>query len=100
MKAAKSGFRKPALASATPTVSTAIVPVKFCQMMRRVLPRDCEDVDEANEVVAQQHDIGTLTRHIGARAHGNADICLGERRSIVDTVPQHRDHATPADQIF
>ena len=36
MKAARSGFRKPALASATPTVSTAIVPAKFCQMMRRV----------------------------------------------------------------
>src|SRR6202030_2706781 len=35
MNAARSGFRKPRLASMMPTVSTAIVATKFCQMMRR-----------------------------------------------------------------
>jgi hypothetical protein len=36
MNAARSGFRKPRLASTMPIVSTPIVPTKFCQMMRRV----------------------------------------------------------------
>ncbi|HEY7155490.1 MAG TPA: hypothetical protein VH575_16120 [Gemmataceae bacterium] len=35
MKAANSKFENPKVASPTPTPSTASVPTKFCQMMRR-----------------------------------------------------------------
>jgi hypothetical protein len=31
-------------------------------------------------------DIGALARHIGARAHGNADNCFVQRGSIVDAI--------------
>ena len=52
------------------------------------------------EIVAEQDDISAFARHIGARAHGNADICFGQRGGIVDAVAQHRDRAALADELF
>jgi hypothetical protein len=73
----------------------------------KVLPDDAprslserDDINEADEIVAEQYDIGALARDIRARAHGNADIGFGQRWSVVYAVTQHRDHATSAHKIL
>ena len=45
------------------------------------------------EVALQQRDAGALDRHVGARAHGDADIGCGQRRRVVDAVAGHGDDA-------
>ena len=66
MNAARSGLRKPRLASTMPIVSTAIVPTKFCQMMCRVRLAIRDRVGETDQIVAEQHDIRALAGYIGS----------------------------------
>jgi hypothetical protein len=54
---------------------------------------DGERFDEALEIVAEQHHIGALLRHVGAGPHGHADIGFGERRCVIDTIANHGDDA-------
>ena len=60
--------------------------------LRRARARD------AGEIAFDQRDAGALHRDIGAGAHGDADIGLGERRRVVDAVAGHGDDAAFAAQ--
>ena len=45
----------------------------------------------AAQVAFDQRDARALHRHVRARAHGDADMGGGERRSVIDAVAGHRD---------
>ena len=49
--------------------------------------------------LAHQRHVGGLDGHVGARAHRDADVGLGQRRRVVDAVADHRHHVArrPAD---
>ena len=48
---------------------------------------------DGGEVVVEQHEIRRFPRHVAAAgSHGDADVGLSQRRSVVDTVARHRDH--------
>ena len=47
--------------------------------------------DEPPEVALQQRQAGAFDRHVGSRAHGDADIGRRERRGVVDAVAGHGD---------
>ena len=66
MNAARSGLRNPNAASPMPIKSTATVPTKFCQMIRRVQRAIAKRIGELREIVAEQHHIGAFARDIGA----------------------------------
>ena len=51
---------------------------------------------ETAEVAFHQRDAGALHGHVGAGAHGDADVGLGERRRVVDAVARHRHDAALA----
>ena len=44
------------------------------------------------QVVADQDDVAALDGHVGAAAHGDADIGLGQGRRIVDAVADKGHH--------
>ena len=48
---------------------------------------------DAREIALEQGDPRALDRHVGAGAHGNADIGRGQRRRVVDAVAGHGDLA-------
>src|SRR5215470_17365269 len=48
------------------------------------LPRDGHSLREAHETVAKQHYVGALARDVGAGTHGDADVRLGKRGSVID----------------
>ena len=45
-------------------------------------------------IVGQQHDIGLLAGQIGAAAHGDGNLGLGQHRRVIDAVADHRDDRT------
>ena len=51
---------------------------------------------DAAQVALDQRDLRAVHRDVGARAHRDADIGLGQRRRIVDAVAGHRDDACPS----
>ena len=53
---------------------------------------------QAREIAGQQRHAGALDRHVGAAAHGDADIGRGQRRRVVDAVADHGDAAALAAQ--
>ncbi len=57
-------------------------------------------LDDAGEVALEQRDAGAFDRHIGAGAHGDADVGGGQRRGVVDAVAGHGDHAALAAQLL
>ena len=54
-------------------------------------PGDRERLDEAQEVVAEEHHVRALARDIRTRAHADADARRRERRRVVDAIADHRD---------
>ena len=48
-------------------------------------------VGHQRRVAAHQRDAGGVHRHVGAGAHGDADVGRGQRRRVVDAVADHRD---------
>ena len=48
---------------------------------------------DARQVALDQRDAGALHRDVGAGAHRDADVGLGQRRRVVDAVARHRDDA-------
>ncbi len=44
------------------------------------------------QVAAHQRQVARLDRHVGAGAHGQAEVGLGQRGGVVDAVADHRDH--------
>jgi hypothetical protein len=49
-----------------------------------------DGIDDAGEVVVQQHHIGCLLGHVRAHdAHGDADVSSLQRRGIVDAVARN-----------
>ena len=55
--------------------------------------------DDGGEVVVEQHQVGGLARHVGARAaHGHADGRLAQRGRVVDAVAGHGHDVAAAAQ--
>ena len=46
---------------------------------------------EAYKRTVHQRHVGGLNGHIGTGADGEAHVGTGQRRSVVDAVPHHRD---------
>ena len=68
---------------------------------REVLPddppaaaRDAHRLHELAQVAADEHEVGALHRHRGARAHRYAHGGLRQRGSVVHAVADHRHHLT------
>jgi hypothetical protein len=55
---------------------------------------------DAAQVALDQRDLGAVHGDVGAGAHGDADIGLGQRRRIVDAVAGHRHDASFPLQAF
>jgi hypothetical protein len=54
---------------------------------------------DGGEVVIEQHQVGGLAGHVGARlAHRHPDRRLAQRRRIVDAVAGHGHHMAAAAQ--
>src|SRR5690606_15409667 len=43
------------------------------------------------DVITHQDDVGRLNSNVGACAHGNTYVCLGQYRCVVDTVADERN---------
>ncbi len=59
--------------------------------MRRVWRGEGERGGNGGGLRAQEQDIAGLLRQIGAGAHGDAGVGLGERGGVVDAVADHGD---------
>src|SRR5437773_4392920 len=62
--------------------------------------RETDDLDDVARIVPQQDDSGRLDRDVGARADRDPHVRLGQRRSIVDTVTDHRDATSVTLQLL
>jgi hypothetical protein len=52
--------------------------------------------DDRGEVIVQEHEIGSLARHVGpGTAHRDADVRLLQRGAIVHAVAGHGEDVTP-----
>ena len=51
-----------------------------------------------DQIAGQQRNPGAFDRHVGAAAHGDADIGGGQRRRVIDAVAGHGDAAAFAAQ--
>ena len=82
-----------------PTISTPIVPAKFCQMIRRVQRAIAKvSVNFARSLPTRQHLRSRAQRQY--RTHRNADNGFGESGRIIDPITDHRDDGAMADEIF
>ena len=61
-------------------------------MLRIVARLSLPGPDDAPQVAFDECDAGAFHRHVGAGAHGDADVGLGQCRRVVDAVAGHRDH--------
>src|SRR5699024_127521 len=50
-----------------------------------------DGVDRGPQVAAHEGDVGGLDGDVGAGAHGQAEVGLGEGGGVVDAVADHRD---------
>jgi len=82
--AAARGPSKPKPAKTTPTASMKSVPAKFCPPH---LPRYHHDLRKSGKIIPEQHNICTLPRHVGTRAHRDADARLDKGWRIVMPSP-------------
>src|SRR5699024_9058604 len=48
-------------------------------------------VERGHQVPAHERDVGGLNGDVGAGAHRQAQVGLGQRRGVVDAVADHRD---------
>ena len=55
--------------------------------------RDADHFRDAHQPVVGQGGVGGLQRHVGAAAHGDADVGGFHRRGVVDAVADHRRRA-------
>src|SRR6266853_2018312 len=55
---------------------------------------DAEGFDKTCKVVAEENDVGALASDCGTGTHCYADMCGGERRSVVDAVANHGNQPT------
>ena len=91
MNAASSGFRKPKRRE------QHAEPVDQ-ERAREVLPDDAaapasdpQRLDELEQIVAEEHDVRGLSRHVRSRAHRDPHVGLGQRGGVVDAVADHGD---------
>src|SRR5207237_9347031 len=45
----------------------------------------------AGQLRGEEHDVGGFHRYVSARADGDAKVCLGQGRGVVDAVADHGD---------
>ena len=53
-------------------------------------PRQGNHLRQAGQTVVGQRGVGSLQRHVGTAAHGDADGRRFHRRGVVDAVADHR----------
>ncbi|QHE74223.1 hypothetical protein GFS60_07918 (plasmid) [Rhodococcus sp. WAY2] len=63
-------------------------------------PRQTDRVRGGPQVTAHQRQVRGLDRDVGAGAHGQTQVGLGERGRVVDTVADHRHHPTLVLQVL
>ncbi len=63
-------------------------------------PSDLDRVDELPQVVADEHDVGTLHRDCRAGTHRHAHCGLRERGGVIHAVADHGDRFTPTLQLL
>ena len=73
--------------------------LRFWRMLATVTADSTRGRDAA-QVAFYQRDLGTVHRHIGAGAHGDADIGAGERGGVVDAVAVNLVEAEPLGFVF
>ena len=60
-------------------------------MTARVRRDEPDGVHGRGQVAADQGQVGGLDRHVGAGAHGQPEVGLGQRGGVVHPVADHRD---------
>ena len=65
-------------------------------MMRQRAAGQPDGVHRGGQVAAHQGQVGRLDRHVGAGAHGQPEVGLGQRRGVVHPVADHRDRPAVA----
>ncbi len=60
-------------------------------IVRERAPREADRVGGGAQVAGHERQVGRLDRDVGAGADREAEICLRERRRVVDAVADHRD---------
>ena len=58
-------------------------------MLRIVASAQTPRAHDAAQIALDQRHVGALHRHVGAGAHGDADVGLRQRRRVVDAVAGH-----------
>jgi len=51
--------------------------------------RDPQSFDQLREIASNQNHVRTFSGHIRSRSHGDADIGLDQRWSVVDSITDH-----------
>ena len=64
-------------------------------MLRSVERESCMAAGTSRTSERMSTDIGAVDGDVGARADGDAHVCAGKRRGVVDAVADH-GHACPA----
>ena len=80
---------RPVMPMMVVTRNTAFSPsamVMFCRMLRHGRLRQVDHVGDVGDAAVQHGGVGGFQRHVGAAAHGDADIGRGQRRGVVDAV--------------
>jgi hypothetical protein len=54
-------------------------------------PRQVDGSDDGERLAAQQHRVSGLAGEIGAGAHRDSSVCLGQRGGVVDAIADHGD---------
>src|SRR5664279_3644734 len=86
------GLSNPAMASGSAATLYAKRPEQVPPDRAQGTAGQPDRVDRGAQVTADQGQVGRLDRHVGAGAHGNSLVGLGQRRGVVDPVTDHRHH--------
>ncbi len=87
--AAMIGLRRPDAASGMAADVVAEGPEQVALDRREGPPGQADRVGHGAQVAADQGQVGGLDGGVGAGAHGQAQVGLGERGGVVDPVADH-----------
>jgi hypothetical protein len=63
-------------------------------------PCDLKRLGKQQQIITQQHDIGTLASYIRSRTHGDSNRGLNQGRSNVYTITEHRNFLSLGNEGF
>ncbi len=67
----------------------------FCLMLRMVLLRQRDHSGDVSDTAMERRGVRGIQSHVGATAHGDADVGGSERGSVIDAVADLRDLVAP-----